>query len=206
MVPDSSRHHLDVNSRINYAKVYTVEHNVKVLFIGRISPKYEQQVTTDYNNTHRPLPDRPYLGDMTDEEFGHAEGPDPQYPTRQMSPPATTSWSSPGAAQMQVSRAVQPSMTVASSYGAPVTSSWSTLPTTQPSLYAAQAPYVSDSTSPENYAVPYPVTSTYKTLPTTTEPQSQTYPQHSGGGEAAGPVAEETAIETKYDPLYDVSD
>jgi hypothetical protein len=207
MLPDSSRHHLDVTSRINYAKVYTVEHNVKVHFIGRISPNYEQQVTTDYNSTHRPLPDRPYSGDMTDDEFGHAEGRDPQYPTRQRSPP------SPWAAQTQGSKAVQPSTTIASSYGAPAISSWSTAPTTQPSLYTAQTPYVSGSTSSENYAVPYPATSTYRTPPTTTEPQSQsygaalTYPQHSGEGEAAGLVAEEaTAVETQYDPLYDVSD
>ncbi|KFY43827.1 hypothetical protein V494_01791 [Pseudogymnoascus sp. VKM F-4513 (FW-928)] len=32
----SQRHHLDVMSRINYAKVYTIEHNTKVCFIGKI--------------------------------------------------------------------------------------------------------------------------------------------------------------------------
>lgn len=34
--PTEPRHRLDVTSRLNYAKVYTVEHNVKVCFIGKI--------------------------------------------------------------------------------------------------------------------------------------------------------------------------
>lgn len=32
----SPRHQLDLTSRLNYAKVYTVEHNIKVSFIGKI--------------------------------------------------------------------------------------------------------------------------------------------------------------------------
>jgi hypothetical protein len=52
MISDNPRDKLDPNSRMNYAKVYTVEHNVKVLFIGRIAPKYEQQVVIDYNHIH----------------------------------------------------------------------------------------------------------------------------------------------------------
>ncbi|KFY10999.1 hypothetical protein V492_04736 [Pseudogymnoascus sp. VKM F-4246] len=32
----TSEHHFDLASRINYAKVYTVEHNIKVSFVGKI--------------------------------------------------------------------------------------------------------------------------------------------------------------------------
>ena len=39
---------LDPASRLNYAKLYTVEHNVKVLFIGRVSPRYEQTLLTTW--------------------------------------------------------------------------------------------------------------------------------------------------------------
>jgi len=37
--PDSKREKLHPLSRINFSKVYTVEHNVKVKSIGRISKK-----------------------------------------------------------------------------------------------------------------------------------------------------------------------
>ncbi|PMD40857.1 hypothetical protein L207DRAFT_346681 [Hyaloscypha variabilis F] len=53
--PDSSRHKLDDASRLNYAKQYTVEYNVKVWFIGRISSDSEWQLRTDYNRIHPPL-------------------------------------------------------------------------------------------------------------------------------------------------------
>lgn len=32
----SPRHELEPSSRLNYAKIYTVEHNIKVSFIGKI--------------------------------------------------------------------------------------------------------------------------------------------------------------------------
>jgi hypothetical protein len=205
MIPDTSEHHLDDASRINYAKVYTVEHNVKVYFIGKISRKYEQQVTTDYNSTHRPLPDRPYDGDMTDEDFGHAEGPDPQYPARPSLLPAPKSWSGQGAAlsQTQDLNANFPSTTTTSSYGMPATSTWSTSPTMQASsLYSPQASYIPPSTSADRYTVPYNPTSMYENPST-----ASTYHPQLGEGEGAGLVAEETtAVEGQYDPLYDVSD
>ena len=50
---------LDESSRLNYAKLYTVEHNVKVHFIGQVHPDWEQKVVVDYNNVHQPLPARP---------------------------------------------------------------------------------------------------------------------------------------------------
>ncbi|KFX97575.1 hypothetical protein O988_04809 [Pseudogymnoascus sp. VKM F-3808] len=34
--PNEARHQLTMSSRLNYAKVYTIEHNVKVCFVGRI--------------------------------------------------------------------------------------------------------------------------------------------------------------------------
>lgn len=77
---------LDPLSRINYAKVYTVEHNVKVLFIGQVARHYEQQVVLDYNDTHGPIPNRPSYSDARisgeearGDETRNAEGPDPTY-------------------------------------------------------------------------------------------------------------------------------
>jgi hypothetical protein len=75
-------HKLDPMSRLNYAKIYTVEHNVKVWFIGQVANGlYEQKLVDAYNATHRPLPDRPdQTAEITDYTFQHAEGPDPEYP------------------------------------------------------------------------------------------------------------------------------
>lgn len=55
MVPISSRHKLDNASRLNYAKQYTVEHNVKVWFIGEVSQDSEDQLVEDYNKTNPPM-------------------------------------------------------------------------------------------------------------------------------------------------------
>jgi hypothetical protein len=49
---------LDPASRINYAKPYTIEFNVKVFFIGRVHHKYRHQVLADYQNTQA-LPSQP---------------------------------------------------------------------------------------------------------------------------------------------------
>ncbi|PMD40895.1 hypothetical protein L207DRAFT_529192 [Hyaloscypha variabilis F] len=42
---------LDPASRINYAKVYTIEYNVKVFFIGRVPSKYVVRLLGDYQST-----------------------------------------------------------------------------------------------------------------------------------------------------------
>ncbi|TGO45429.1 hypothetical protein BCON_0393g00010 [Botryotinia convoluta] len=55
MIPDSAQHHLDLASRINYAKTYTVEYNVKVWFIGKIDQDSEQTLRESYDQTHPPL-------------------------------------------------------------------------------------------------------------------------------------------------------
>jgi hypothetical protein len=82
-------HKLDPMSRLNYAKLYTVEHNVKVFFIGKIAKNYEQKVVDAYNYTNQPLPDRP-AAETTEDTFQHAEGPDPNYP--QAMDPSSSSW------------------------------------------------------------------------------------------------------------------
>jgi hypothetical protein len=42
---------LDPLSRINYAKVYTVEYNVKVFFIGRVHRDHQHRFLADYKNS-----------------------------------------------------------------------------------------------------------------------------------------------------------
>ena len=39
VVPENPSENLDYMSRLNFSKIYTVEHNVKVLPIGRISSR-----------------------------------------------------------------------------------------------------------------------------------------------------------------------
>jgi hypothetical protein len=55
VIPNSPRDSLDPASRLNYAKSYTVEYNVKVCLIGRVAGKDEGQLRTDYNRVHPPL-------------------------------------------------------------------------------------------------------------------------------------------------------
>jgi hypothetical protein len=121
VIPSSPREKLDPMSRINYSKVYTVEHNVKICIVGQVSGKYEQQLTTDYNNTHRPLPDRPHPPDITDDDFGHEEGSNRGYFQSLM--PNTADYSS------------------STSTYSPAQSAWS------PPTYAVTSPVYNNSTS-----------------------------------------------------------
>jgi hypothetical protein len=57
---------LDRMARINYAKVYTVEHNVKVLFIGNIHNKSLEDFIRTYNEAHQPIPNLADLDLSTD--------------------------------------------------------------------------------------------------------------------------------------------
>jgi hypothetical protein len=50
-------------SRVNVSKIYTIEHNVKVLGIGKVSPKGLEILAKAYNHLHPPLPTK-----YTDEE------------------------------------------------------------------------------------------------------------------------------------------
>ncbi|KAJ8071907.1 hypothetical protein OCU04_002214 [Sclerotinia nivalis] len=55
MIPDTTRDYLDAASRINYCKVYTVEYNVKVWFIGRVHIDSEKTLARSYNEANPPL-------------------------------------------------------------------------------------------------------------------------------------------------------
>jgi len=46
---------LDKASRLNYAKIYTVEHNVKVWFVSRLTKSAGTQLQLDYNSIHPPI-------------------------------------------------------------------------------------------------------------------------------------------------------
>jgi hypothetical protein len=48
-------HKLDPLSRINYSKVYTVETNVKVLFIGEVAKGCLKLLAANYNAAHPPV-------------------------------------------------------------------------------------------------------------------------------------------------------
>lgn len=139
MVPSDPRHKLDSASRINYAKLYTVEHNVKVQFIGSIAQKYEQQVVTDYNATHQPLPDRPYYPGTSDENtFGHAQGLDPRYSAQSTSSswPATTT----SAAYYSQPSVYAPTATTYSPYANPA----------QPNYHSSTSDYYTHAGYPSN--------------------------------------------------------
>ena len=73
ITPDNPRHIVDDASRLNYAKTYTVEYNVKVWFIGKISSGSEWQIRTDYNRIHPPLEIKGVRpSDTPDDTYEHA--------------------------------------------------------------------------------------------------------------------------------------
>jgi hypothetical protein len=51
VIPKTPRDKLEKESRINYAKIYTVEHNVKVHFIGRVDPNDHHKLVADFDAT-----------------------------------------------------------------------------------------------------------------------------------------------------------
>jgi len=54
--PDNSQFGiLDSASRLNYAKIYTIEHNVKVWFVSKLALSAKRQLEVDYNRIHPPL-------------------------------------------------------------------------------------------------------------------------------------------------------
>jgi hypothetical protein len=53
VIPNTPEDKLDPMTRINYAKVYTVEYNVPVRFIGRIDGKSSRRLVSDYNAIHQ---------------------------------------------------------------------------------------------------------------------------------------------------------
>jgi len=57
MNPRTPRDQLDPLSRLNYAKVYTIEYNVKVCFIGEIAEDSKDDFGRSYNQKRLPLPE-----------------------------------------------------------------------------------------------------------------------------------------------------
>jgi hypothetical protein len=52
--PYTGRDKLEISSRLNYAKVYTIEHNVKVVFIGKIHKDSVHTFFVDFERTMDP--------------------------------------------------------------------------------------------------------------------------------------------------------
>ena len=51
VISRNPRDKLEADSRVNYGKIYTVEHNVKVLFIGKLAKESERTFMTDFDAT-----------------------------------------------------------------------------------------------------------------------------------------------------------
>lgn len=51
IIPKSPHDKLEIESRVNYAKIYTVEHNVKVRFIGHVAPASLKIFMRDFDDT-----------------------------------------------------------------------------------------------------------------------------------------------------------
>jgi len=51
VIRKTPRDKLEASSRINYAKIYTVEHNIKVRFIGEVAPESKSSFVTDFDST-----------------------------------------------------------------------------------------------------------------------------------------------------------
>jgi hypothetical protein len=80
-------HKLDPLSRINYAKLYTVEHNVKVFFIGKVAKNYERDVKNAYNEAHPPFDAGPSYHHGSHEDLtGYAQQDEPVYPLTEKPP------------------------------------------------------------------------------------------------------------------------
>jgi hypothetical protein len=51
VIPRTPRDKLEMESRINYAKVYNVELNVKVQFIGHVAQSSQHKLNADFDAT-----------------------------------------------------------------------------------------------------------------------------------------------------------
>jgi hypothetical protein len=51
VIPKTARDKLNITSRINYAKIYDVEYDLKVLFMGHIAPPFQHHLLTDFEAT-----------------------------------------------------------------------------------------------------------------------------------------------------------
>ncbi|KUJ07131.1 uncharacterized protein LY89DRAFT_368817 [Mollisia scopiformis] len=88
IVAKNPRHKLADTSRLNYAKTYTVEYNVKVWFIGNVHKDSMWHLITDFNQVHPPLGTQglsepsPYQ----DGETSYADGGMEEQPTTYVAP------------------------------------------------------------------------------------------------------------------------
>jgi hypothetical protein len=55
MTPKNPREKLDPMSRIHYAKSYTVEHNLRVLIIGKIDENHQRRFLTSLNEVQNDM-------------------------------------------------------------------------------------------------------------------------------------------------------
>jgi hypothetical protein len=88
---------LDRLSRLNFAKLYTIEHNIKVFFIGRVAKIHERALMEAYNETHPPFDPGPVSYMPKDDKFdlaGMAEQDNSQYQFAASPIPTATSYNS----------------------------------------------------------------------------------------------------------------
>lgn len=55
VTPLNAQHKLEPAARLNYAKVYTIEYNAKVCFIGEVHLDSQYQFASDYYYVHTPI-------------------------------------------------------------------------------------------------------------------------------------------------------
>ena len=71
---DTPRDKLDAESRLNYAKIYTIEYNVKVCFIGSVHKKCRRTLLKDYNDLHPQVIDSSEIPSIPEDAFAHVGG------------------------------------------------------------------------------------------------------------------------------------
>ncbi len=135
---------LDPLSRLNYAKTYTVEHNVKVLFIGKVADYHKQEVVVAFNNTHPPLMVRPYpeRPDSPEVYTMNAQGGDPNYPRTIPVPTSSTPY--PGWGPSQYTSSYPASVTHPGTAAQPYDSLYSSLPEIPPAAQNYHDPSYED--------------------------------------------------------------
>jgi hypothetical protein len=198
MVPNNPSYKLDSASRLNYAKIYTIEYNVKVKFIGKIHPDWGYQVAADYNSLHPQmipfknstnpaLRDTNYHGGSTSRYDGSQDagyrGSGPGYG-------ATSSFSTmndSNSAYNTSSRSSQPS-----SY------------TQQPRTTGYSVPYSTSATQGGQQAPTYSgytLTNTSSLYPRV--PVADAEPDNTQQGHDGGPSSSHTATYDHHDDIYD---
>lgn len=55
VIPKTPRDKLERMSRLNYSKIYTVEHNVKIRPVGWVAKECEKVLAENFDDVHRPL-------------------------------------------------------------------------------------------------------------------------------------------------------